>query len=43
MIIKKKIELQTPKGDENINNITPGENLEYSFDCTNAMYLTLYI
>ena len=40
---KKNIELQTPKGDENINNITPGENLEYSFDCTNAMYLTLYI
>lgn len=41
--IKKNIELQTPKGDENIDNITPGENLEYSFDCTNAMYLTLYI
>ena len=41
--IKKNIELQTPKGDENLNYITPGENLEYSFDCTNAMYLTSYI
>ena len=40
---KKNMEPPTPKGDENINNITPGEDLEYSFDCTNAMYLTSYI
>ena len=39
----KNFVLRTPGGGENPNNITPGENLDYSFDCTNAMYLTSYI
>jgi hypothetical protein len=39
----KNFVLHTPGGEENPNNITPGENLDYSFDCTNAMYLTSYI
>ena len=37
--------MNTPKGDETqikIKNQNK-ENLDYSFDCTNAMYLTLYI
>ena len=42
---KNKIndEMDTPCGNENIINDNHQHNNEYSFDCTNAMYLTSYI
>ena len=42
---KNKInyDMDTPGGNENIINDNYQNNNEYSFDCTNAMYLTSYI
>ena len=40
---KKNYFMKTPGGDENQMKNNLQENSDYSFDCTNAMYLTLYI
>ena len=41
--IENKVNTPTGNGNENIINDNYQSNNEYSFDCTNAMYLTSYI
>ena len=40
---QKNYFMKTPGGEENQTKNNNQENSDYSFDCTNAMYLTLYV